>query len=93
MIKSKPLRSKKYLRMVADLGCCVCGNPESVAHHITGGGIGRMGGKESDFMTLPLCMHHHTGADGIHRDWREWERNHGTQVHHISNTIKRLLGL
>ena len=88
--KDKPLRSPRYLRLVADLGCCICGG-QAVAHHITGGGIGRMGGKESDFMTLPLCERHHTGDEGVHRDWAAWERMYGRQVTHISRTVEKIL--
>jgi hypothetical protein len=63
---------KARLAAVAALPCAVCGLEGVQVHHIrTGVGMGR---KASHFETIPLCLDHHTGNDGIHnRGRRAWE--------------------
>lgn len=61
---------KKYKSAVADLGCVICsecgygeGTPAQLHHpRIEVGGAQR----ESDWLVLPLCPEHHTGATGVH---------------------------
>ena len=93
--KNKPLKNRKYLDWVASLGCCAsmfgqrCGAP-SVAHHWIQNKDGTMGGKQSDYMTLPLCAEHHRA---IHADVAAWEREFGKQKHYITEVVDTLWGL
>ncbi len=57
--------SKKFLRIIAELGCCLClrnGHPDTPAeaHHV------RNGGRRDTSPVIPLCMEHHRGATGVH---------------------------
>lgn len=61
--------SKRHMGDVAALGCILCrnqGNPWTPAqvHHIREG-VGASQ-RQSDFLTVPLCLEHHTGAGGLH---------------------------
>jgi hypothetical protein len=59
-------QEKKYLNMVAALGCCRCGN-EAEIHHIRQ--FQGMGQRASNYLTIPLCPEHHrTGRDSIHNN-------------------------
>lgn len=92
--KNKPVRDKKYLAWVRAQPCCYCfihgpNNP----HHIIGVGNGRMGSKESDDQTIPLCNLHHRElheSTGKNRTWwmmkqeewlnmtkKKWQREYG----------------
>ncbi|MBI5643316.1 MAG: DUF968 domain-containing protein [Deltaproteobacteria bacterium] len=66
LCKPKTYRSDKFLRFVRTLPCCVCGSPETVAHHtergMYGGGIGIKG---SDLSGVPLCGYHHQALHTI----------------------------
>lgn len=55
----------KYLAWIRSQHCCVCGSPHVVPHHIIGIGRGKMGGKDHDYLTMPLCDKHHTE---LHQD-------------------------
>ncbi len=61
-------RSKKYLKWVKSLPCCICGAPSVYdtsidAHHITAPGLGKgTGTKISDVFSIPLCREHHSNA-------------------------------
>lgn len=69
----------RYLDRVARLGCLVCylkhgasETPAEIHHRRTGTGAGR---RASDADVIPLCPHHHRGAEGIHGMGRKaWER-------------------
>lgn len=70
MQKQKAWRSKRYLQWVRSLPCCMCGAPAEDAHHLIGvGGMGGMGTKAPDSMSMPVCRRHH---DEIHRDPNLW---------------------
>lgn len=81
-----------YLRIIRSLPCCVCGNDQGVhAHHEIGSKARGTGIKVSDLRTMPLCAHHHTGAQGIHIvGVRTWETAYGKQEDHIERTQERL---
>ncbi len=45
----------KYTKWVKTLPCKHCKAPSDDAHHIIGQGMGKMGGKPGDLLTMPLC--------------------------------------
>lgn len=70
--KNKPWRNKKHLSRVKQLPCCMCGvEPAGDAHHVTGVGLGGMGTKPSDALTMPLCREHHTMIHNTPELWPE----------------------
>lgn len=73
----KSKNEKDYLHAVALLPCCICGHwPVEVHHQRTGIGLGQ---RASHFNTLPLCLNHHRGKEGIHTLGRKaWEKHIGT---------------
>lgn len=46
--------------------CIVCGNPNTVIHHVFHG-YGRRQKSEKYGYVVRLCVRHHTGSDGIHQ--------------------------
>lgn len=44
--------------------CFVCGRPYPQIHHMMNGA--NKGKSEKFGFILPLCMNHHTGAEGVH---------------------------
>lgn len=76
-----------HLAKVRELPCCVCGAIGVHAHHARGGSMAEngfhqaKGKKVSDYLAIPLCHDHHTGANGIHSlGVATWERLHGAQL-------------
>lgn len=73
-----------YLTAVAELGCCICGQPAQI-HHAKGGSMryvesAGVGLRTGDDCAIPLCMRHHTGAEGIHTlGVQTWEARFGNQ--------------
>ena len=74
--KQSTWRSKKYLKLVSEMHCAVCGwFPPSDPHHIkgyahiTGSGASHKG---DDSFTIPLCHAHH---EQLHKmGWESWEK-------------------
>lgn len=74
--------------LIKSLPCMACGREgPSQAHHCGGGsmkdrGIHKgKGTKNADALCIPLCEHHHTGAEGIHSiGVLTWEAKYGTQA-------------
>ena len=69
--------------------CVVCGSPYVQKHHIMYGTANRKKADKDGYI-LPLCVDHHTGGNGIHRNrgmalrWMElaqqhYERHKGTR--------------
>lgn len=58
-------RSKPYLAHVRQFPCCVCGYPDTEAHHIRFSHTAGTGHKPGDVWAIPLCPKHH----------REWHQN------------------
>ena len=69
--------------------CVVCGSPYICHHHIFPG-VYRRKVSDSYGYVIPLCVEHHTGQHGIHRDrklaeyWmvraqEHFEQNYGTR--------------
>ena len=56
---------KKYSLFTEDLSrCYVCGRPYPQIHHIMNGS--NKAKSEEYGLILPLCLNHHTGAEGVH---------------------------
>ena len=71
---------KKFLDMIAGLGCIICKGPAEI-HHIRSG-VG-MGQRSPHKRVLPLCPNHHRlGGYGVafHAGQMAWENNHGTEL-------------
>lgn len=59
----KPYRSAKYLKFIRSKPCVICGNPNTVPHHIRRlYWMAGMGIKPHDYVTIPLCDSHHDPA-------------------------------
>ena len=87
--KQKAFRSKKYLKWVKSLPCCMCGGGSEDAHHIIGRGhLGGMGTKAPDNYTMPVCRQHH---QEIHQRPEllddQWEWVARTQAQAISEGV------
>lgn len=83
--KNKQWRSPKYLAWVRKQPCCICGKPDSVAHHIIGcGNMGGMGMKAPDWATMSLCVSHHQKMHLFH-DMQ------GDQFEYITRTLGRAI--
>jgi hypothetical protein len=85
-VKHQYIRSKKLLKLVADLWCQNCGDEHMVqaAHTNWGGGKGR-GIKADDNLVAALCLKCHYEIDqgkNLSRDERKdlWERAHKRTV-------------
>ena len=84
---------------LARLGCCVCRIhhhvfTEAAIHHLTGIKYRAIGKKASDEHTVPLCLNHHQGAQGIHTiGMRPWERMFGTQEYLLGYCDELLRGM
>ena len=59
----------EHMGHVADLGCILCrhlglGKSPAHVHHLKEG-VG-LSQRASNWLTVPLCPEHHTGASGLH---------------------------
>lgn len=86
-----------WMSTIADIGCIVCRNlgyPDTPGHihHLM---IGTGGSQRNfDLISICLCPHHHQqGGPGqaIHADQPLFERNHGTELHLLQQTISLVL--
>lgn len=90
--------SEAHLKNIRQMPCCVCGvTPAGFAHHALGGsmvakvGVRGAAMRASDFLALPLCQHHHQGAEGLHTiGVRTWEAEYGDQVWHLERMGRQL---
>lgn len=59
-------KDEAYLKFIRKSKCAVpgCTNVSVIAHHIYAAGLGL---KASDYDTVPLCIYHHTGNEGVHK--------------------------
>lgn len=87
--KHNYIRSKKLLRLVAELPCQFCGNPHMVqaAHTNWGGGKGR-GIKADDNLIAALCMSCHHDIDQGAK-WSRRERQQAWVLAHMK-TVRAL---
>ena len=69
---------------LAEYGCVICMRPAEI-HHLIGHPYSSMGKKANDINTIPLCVDHHRGSQGIHHiGMRVWEDTYGTQKSHLN---------
>lgn len=87
--KHKYIRSKKLLKMVAELDCQRCGSGQNIqaAHTNWGGGKGR-GIKADDNLVAALCLDCHYKIDQGSK-WSREERKEAWTLAHIK-TVKEL---
>lgn len=104
--KAAPKEIKDHWDRVAKLGCCVTLNPFVSIHHVHGGSIREVLGKQAmpgmaqkqnDWLVIPLSPQLHTGSQGIDGSMgvAEWEATYGRQIdllREVRNTIKRQYG-
>jgi len=84
------MKAKERFDLLSQLGCCICGQPPQI-HHLTGIKYRGMGQKADDVYTIPLCMNHHTGAEGIHQIGKKtWEAKYGYQDDLLEQTNQKL---
>ena len=62
-------KNNKYLNFVRSLPCAHCGNPETIAHHPIGLGMGAMGTKPDDISAVPMCPACH---GKLHENSKTW---------------------
>lgn len=80
MLRPKLTRveDSKWTRWVkAQICCCGCGRRADDPHHIIGHGLGGMGTKPSDYLTIPLARDCHRK---LHDNPDAWEAEHGSQA-------------
>lgn len=79
MLRPKLTRveDSKYTRWVKTQPCCACGARSDDPHHIIGHGLGGMGTKPSDYLTIPLCRTCHRN---LHDNPTAWEAENGSQT-------------
>jgi hypothetical protein len=84
-----PVRDEKYLALVRELPCCVCGAPpRSDPHHIVlRSGYKGFNYKLPDVWAIPLCRSHH---DEIQQGVERWEERHGCQKEFALLTLAQL---
>ena len=94
-IKAKPRKPRTgddpaYLAAVRSLPCVICDGwgmrqvtPTEAHHAICGRGSQN---KTPDRMAIPLCRHHHTGAEGIHTRRAWWVESFGDDRDFIAAT-------
>tara|TARA_R110001606_G_scaffold127326_2_gene261557 strand:+ start:211 stop:501 length:291 start_codon:yes stop_codon:yes gene_type:complete len=82
--KFKTKDEKQWLNKMSEFGCCICKRyhdvidaPPATLHHIREG-MG-MGQKNTHFMVLPVCFHHHLGKDGFHTSPKTWIEKYGKE--------------
>ena len=68
---------------LAEYGCIICMRPAEI-HHLIGYKYSSLGKKADDINTIPLCVEHHRGTQGIHHlGMRVWEEVYGSQSYHL----------
>ena len=91
MTKSKTKAERKWLSIIAQLPCQVCGAEPAQIHHIRyGQGTSQ---RASHFLTVPICYDCHQGPGGIHVDRSLWRVRKMGEMDALSNTIKTLAEL
>lgn len=88
----KPKERKARFNALSQYGCCVCRRPAEI-HHLLGIKYSGMGQKAKDEITIPLCVDHHRGEQGIHQiGQRTWESAYGEQEFHLERVNRWLDG-
>lgn len=75
---------KARFEFLSEYGCVICMRPPEI-HHLIGYKYSALSKKADDSNTIPLCVEHHRGSQGIHHlGMRVWEETYGTQAYHLS---------
>ena len=70
---------KARFESLSEYGCIICMRPPEI-HHLIGYKYSSLSKKADDSNTIPLCVEHHRGGQGIHHmGMRVWEEVYGTQ--------------
>lgn len=85
--KNKRVKDPKHLKRVAAMECCVCGWPDSDAHHIIGGKDSGMALKPDDTRTIPLCRACHNELHMMGH--LTWETMHSVTQEDLLKRLKR----
>jgi hypothetical protein len=97
MKRTSTAAEKRHMQKVAEMGCIVCshshGHNDTPAqvHHVRA----RHGwGRTSHYMTIPLCLEHHTGKTGVHSRGRdEFKEIHGFSEMEFLEVVHSQLGI
>lgn len=89
MLKTSPIRSKKYLDWVKSQPSVISGRPADDPHHLIGHGQGGMGTKVTDYWTFPLTRDEHTQLHNM--GWKAWEEIHGSQWKFVAQTLEQAI--
>ncbi len=92
MLRPKLTRveDSKWTCWVKTQPCCACGATADDPHHIIGHGLGGMGTKPCDYLTIPLCRTCHRN---LHDDPAAWEAEHGSQTDHLAKFLNYSIGI
>lgn len=91
MTKRATADERRYMGLVAELGCCICNRPAEIHHITTGVGMSQ---RASNYDIIPLCPHHHRHGplgEAIHAGKRTWEHIHGSELDY-RNAVRKVLG-
>ena len=82
----KPKDKKARFAALSDLGCIICQCPTEI-HHLLGLKYSGIAQKSKDEFTIPLCVNHHRGEEGIHHiGIKTWQYKYGTQEYLLELT-------
>ena len=77
---------KARFEALAEFGCVICMRPAEI-HHLIGYKYSSLSKKADDSNTIPLCVEHHRGGQGIHHmGMRAWEEVYGSQEKLLNKT-------
>ena len=88
--KPSKAAGRRHMARVAALPCVCCGYWPVTVHHVICGRFSQA--KESDLRVIPLCHHHHQGADGIHTRRAWWVETFGPDTDYLSVVADALAG-
>ena len=81
----KAKERKERFNKLSEYGCVICRRPAEV-HHLIGFKYRGIGQKATDENTIPLCVEHHRGSQGIHHlGLKTWEIAYGEQDYHLTS--------
>lgn len=95
MKRAPTAAEKRHMGRVAALGCILCdhlglGATPAQVHHIREGQ--GMGQRASNYLTVGLCLEHHTGKSGLHGlGTNAFERTYGlSELDLLAMVVERL---
>lgn len=102
--RTVPADIKQHWANVRALGCCVTFTDSPTIHHVHGGSIREVlgkqampggGQKQNDWLVIPLHPRVHTGQDGIDNgmgtDVAKWEAKYGRQIDYLRKVRDQIL--